>query len=131
MDVGDRWTGSAISDPLGILARPYKTVPTQELEIFLSETIGSEKIEVIVVGYPRTMRGTESEQTKKVQQMKDNLEKIFDMVKWQLWDERLSSKRAESIKRARTKEDKIMAHSVAAAFILDSYITFIQAQKSL
>jgi len=131
LDVGDKWTGSAISDPLGILARPYKTVSTAELEIFLSETIGSENIKKIVVGYPKTMRGTESEQTKKIKEVKEKLEKIFDAVPWVLWDERLSSKRAASVKKAKTKDDKKMSHSVAAAFILDSYLTFVQAQKSL
>jgi len=131
LDVGDVWTGSAISDALGILARPYKTVPTAELELFLSETIGSERIQTIIVGYPKTMRGTESAQTKKVEEMKNKLEQQFDTVEWRLWDERLSSKRAASVKQAKTKEDKKMSHSIAAAFILDSYLTFIQAQKSL
>ena len=70
LDIGDKWTGTAVSDPLGIIARPYKTVETKELEIFLSETIGSENIEKIIVGYPKTMRGTESEQTKKIRELK-------------------------------------------------------------
>jgi len=131
LDIGDKWTGSAISDALGILARPYKTVATSELELFLSETIGSENIQIIIVGYPKTMRGTESEQTKKVEEMKNKLEKVFDAVEWQLWDERLSSKRAAGIKKAQTKEDKKMSHSIAAAFILDSYLTFVQAKKGL
>ncbi|MFC1843056.1 Holliday junction resolvase RuvX [Candidatus Dependentiae bacterium] len=131
LDIGDKWTGSAISDPLGILARPYKTVETNEIEIFLSETIGSEKIEKIIVGYPKTMRGTESEQTKKIKELKEKLEKTFDLVEWQLWDERFSSKRAASVKKARTKEEKIFSHSIAASFILDSYLTFIHTQKSL
>jgi len=131
LDVGDVWTGSAISDALGILARPHKTVPTADLELFLSETIGSERIQTIIVGYPKTMRGTESIQTKKVEEMKNKLEQQFDTIEWRLWDERLSSKRADSVKRAKTKEDKRMSHSIAAAFILDSYLTFIQAQKSL
>jgi len=26
LDLGDRWVGIAISDPLGIIARPYETV---------------------------------------------------------------------------------------------------------
>ena len=131
LDIGDKWTGSAISDPLGIIARPYKTVETTELELFLSETLGSEKVQKVVVGYPKTMRGTESEQTKKIVQMKETLEKTFDLVEWELWDERLSSKRAGQLKKARTKEEKKFSHSIAASFILDSYLTFIQAQKSL
>jgi len=129
LDIGDVWTGTAICDPLGIVARPYKTVKTKELESFLSETIDSERIKKVVVGYPRTMRGTESEQTKKIKAAKEKLQKIFDMVQWELWDERLSSKRAAQLKKATTKEEKKRSHSIAASFILDSYLTFIQGQK--
>jgi len=131
LDVGDRWTGSAISDPLGIIARPYKTIETKELEVFLSETIGNENIKKIIVGYPKTMRGTESEQTKKIKELKEKLEKKFDVVEWQLWDERLSSKRAGQLKKTQTKEDKKFSHSIAASFILDSYLSYVQVQKSL
>jgi len=131
LDVGDKWTGSAICDPLGIVARPYKTVKTSDLELFLKETIDSENVKKVIVGYPKTMRGTESEQTKKVKHMKEKLEKTFDMVSWELWDERLSSKRAGQLKKVTSKEDKKFSHSVAASFILDSYLTFIQGQKHL
>ena len=31
LDIGDRWTGVAISDPLGILPRPYDTIKTAEI----------------------------------------------------------------------------------------------------
>ena len=129
LDIGDVWTGTAICDPLGIIARPYKTVKSKELERFLTEIIDSERIKKVVVGYPKTMRGTESEQTKKIRGVKEGLEKKFDMVVWELWDERLSSKRAGQLKKATTKEDKRFSHSIAASFILDSYLTFIQAQK--
>jgi len=131
LDIGDVWTGTAICDPLGIVARPYRTVKTKELEIFLSEVVDSERIKKVVVGYPKTMRGTESEQTKKIIVMKEKLENLFGQVEWVLWDERLSSKRAGQLKKTVTKEDKRFSHSIAASFILDSYLTFIQGQKSL
>ncbi|EKD23349.1 MAG: hypothetical protein ACD_82C00105G0002 [uncultured bacterium] len=129
LDIGDKWVGSAICDPLGIVARPFKTVTADRLELFLSETIGSENIKKIVVGYPKTMRGTESDQTKKIVETKERLEKIFDLVEWVLWDERLSSKMANNLKFARTKEEKVSSHSVAASFILDSYLNYLHAKK--
>jgi putative pre-16S rRNA nuclease len=77
LDIGDVWTGSAISDPLGITATPYQTVKTIQLEDFLHKTIAKEKLEHIVVGYPKTLKGTESDQTKKIVAHKELLEKKF------------------------------------------------------
>lgn len=131
LDIGDRWTGSAISDPLKMFARPYKTVKTNELEHFLEQTITQEKIEAIVVGHPKTLRGTESEQTKKTKEHKKRLEKLFPTISWHLWDERLTSKMAARIKKEKTKEDKLKGHSIAAALILESYLSYLQNRKNI
>ncbi len=129
LDIGDVWTGSAISDELGITARPYQTVKSTELTSFIHELIENEPIETIVVGYPKTMGGTESEQTKKVVLKKDELESIFPQISWVLWDERLSSKQASNIKKTKTKEDKIASHSVAAAIVLTNYLLYASIKK--
>ena len=122
LDIGDRWVGVAISDPLGILPRPYDTCKASELIIFLEKTIPKENIKTIVVGLPTTLSGTESEQTKKVIAVTDELKAFFPMIDWQLWDERLTSKQAASIKSTRTKEDKLRSHAIAASLILTGYL---------
>jgi len=122
LDLGDQWVGTAISDELGMFARPYKTVQLHELDNFLKTTIAEHNISTIIVGYPRTMRGTESDQTKKVREKKEELEKQYPAITWMLWDERLTSKQADKLKKAKTKEEKIESHSIAAAFILSSYL---------
>lgn len=129
LDVGDVWTGSAISDELGITARPYQTVKSPDLISFLHNLIETEPIGTIVVGYPKTMGGTESEQTKKVVTRKNELEGLFPQVTWVLWDERLSSKQASGLKKTKTKDDKIASHSVAAAIILTSYLMYASREK--
>ena len=131
LDIGDAWTGTAISDPTATFARPYQTVKTKELEQFLTKKIESESLKQIVVGHPKTLKGTESEQTKKIIAEKENLEKIFPTVVWILWDERLTSKMAAKTKKKKTKEDKIHSHSIAAAFILDSYLIYLQNHKNM
>lgn len=123
-DIGDAWTGIALSDPMGIIAKPYKTIAAKELFEYLPELLKTEPIGTIVIGYPKTMRGTESEQTKKIVTIKEQLEKQFPSITWVLWDERLSSKRASSLKQARTKEEKIKSHAIAAAYILESYLVY-------
>lgn len=128
LDIGDRWIGVAISDPLGILPRPYDTFKTHELYASLEKVIEKERIVTIVVGLPTTMRGTESDQTKKIIALFDELKNHFSTIEWQLWDERLSSKQAARIKTSKSKEDKIKSHAIAAAVILSGYLEYKRFQ---
>lgn len=128
LDIGDVWIGIAISDALGMFARPYKTVRSHELDTTLKQLFATEPIEAVVIGYPKTMRGTISEQTKKVEQEKERLTLLFPNKTFILWDERLSSKRANTLKQAKTPEQKQQSHAIAAAFILSSYLEFKRPQ---
>jgi len=128
LDLGDVWIGSAISDGLGISCRPYQTVQLSELESFLTKTLSQEPISTVVVGYPKTIgAGTESDQTKKIVTLKEELEQKFGQVSWVLWDERLSSKRAEQARQGhfKDKEEKRLGHSIAASFILQTYLDYL------
>lgn len=127
LDIGDAWTGIAISDALGMVARPYTTVAAHKISAALTDILKKEQISTVVVGYPKTMKGNESEQTRKVIAHKEVLEKEFPMLTWLLRDERLSSKRASNLrteqgKKTKTAEEKLKGHALAAAFILDSYL---------
>jgi len=125
LDLGDVWTGTAMSDPLKIIATPYKTVKTELLIPFLQSLFTKEKISTVVVGYPRTMRDTESLQTKKVLAQKEIIEQAFPDKKYILWDERLSSKAARAIQGKKAKSDGAQEHSIAAAVILQTYLQFL------
>jgi putative Holliday junction resolvase len=124
LDIGDRWVGVAISDPLGILPRPYDTFKTAELYSALEKVIEKERISTIVVGLPTTMKGTESDQTKKVIMMAEELKNHFPQIEWKMWDERLTSKQAARIKTTKSKEDKIKSHAIAAAIFLSTYLEY-------
>jgi len=124
LDLGDAWVGTALSDELGITARPYRTIKANELDSFLQTVIPQEQIETIVIGYPITMRGTESAQTKKIVAEKERLETLFPTIQFKLFDDRLSSKQASTIRQATTKEAKIASHSLAAAVVLTTYLMF-------
>jgi len=137
LDLGDKWVGTAISDTLGLTCKPHQTVKLKETADFLKKTITDEEIKTIVVGYPKTSKGTQSAQTLRVVKQKEELEhqinKIFPgQIQWVLWDERLSSKRAEQIlpKKIKSPKNKQQSHSVAAAFILQSYLDYLATQKS-
>lgn len=126
LDIGDKWTGCAISDASKILAKPLKTISTTDLATGLAEVLKKEPVTIVVIGHPITMQGKASEQTAKIVKTKDNLCNIFKDMKFILWDERLSSQRAKLVGTVKNKEEKIKSHSIAAAFILDSYLQFIR-----
>lgn len=125
LDLGDVWTGTALSDPLKILAKPFKTIKTPELFDFLHQILTTEQIDTILIGYPRTMKGTESLQTKKVVEQKELIEQTFPQIKIILWDERLSSKAARTIQGKKSRTDSQHEHSIAAAVILQTYLQFL------
>lgn len=124
LDIGDQWTGVAISDELGMFARPYTTIQADDLFSFLTEILKKETITKIIIGYPITMRGTISEQTKKIIATKESLEQQFPALSFIFQDERLTSKHAAALKKTRTKEEKLANHARAAAFILSNYLDF-------
>jgi putative Holliday junction resolvase len=126
LDLGDVWTGTAMTDPMKIIARPHITIKTVALFTFLDELFAKDKVDTIVIGYPRTMKGGESEQTKKVLVQKEAIAQKYADKKIILWDERLSSKSARAIqgKKART-DTKQQEHSIAAALILQTYLQSI------
>jgi len=120
LDLGDTWTGTALSDGSKMFARPFKTVKTIDLNNFLEATFKEEKIDTVVVGYPQTLKGTESAQTKKIIEQKEALEKLYSDKIWILWDERYTSQHAKDIQGK--KQDKHQVHSIAAALILETYL---------
>src|SRR5687768_4219323 len=118
LDIGDQWIGVAISDQHLIVATPDTTVKNEDLISFLRDYIVKNEIQTIVVGLPITLRGRESDQTKKT---KDTLEKLkieFPAITFIAFDERFSSQKAASVQSHKgksleqLKEDKIKSHAI-------------------
>jgi len=126
LDLGEAWVGVALTDPLRFFAKPYTTIMASDLESGLAKIFQQEKISIIVVGYPKTMQGKESDQTRSVIATKEKLELLFANYRWILWDERLSSKQARCLKNPKNKEEKLHQHAIAAAIILESYLPFLE-----
>ncbi len=77
LDIGDQWVGSALSDSIGLLAKPYKTIQAATLEQFLVDSFKAEPIDTVVIGYPITMRATKSMQTEAIIKKKKSWKKSF------------------------------------------------------
>lgn len=129
LDLGDKWTGIALSDPSLFFAHPYKTVETKDIVTTIQQMIDHEELTEIVVGYAQTMKGTHSAQTETILVQTEILKKQFLQLRWHLWDERMTSQQAAKLKKAKTKEQKLQRHAIAAAIILQMFLDFRAMQQ--
>ncbi len=72
----------------------YKTLPTRELLDFLPSWIEERRPDIIVIGMPYNIDGTESIHCKRVRKFAIELEKNFPTKKIVLHDERLTTSEA-------------------------------------
>lgn len=125
LDLGDRRIGVAISDALGMLARPLEVFErTSRAADFdhINDLITRHCVDAVVVGLPLNMDGTEGPQAVWVREYSDALAETL-AVPVHLWDERLTTEEAEDILRAQGKPPaKDWIDAVAAAVILRSYL---------
>jgi putative Holliday junction resolvase len=127
LDLGTKTLGIAISDRLGLIANPYKTIKYNNEEGLLKELdniITKEQVTKIVLGNPKNMNNSEAFATNRSLLFKEALEKRYNLEVI-LIDERLSTKEAENILIAsdmRRDKRKTVIDSVAAMIILESYL---------
>ena len=133
VDLGLKRVGLAISDPSGTLARPLRTIERGPSDTtaaaVLAEAVAAlgaedEGVEVIVVGLPKRLDGSDTEQTLHVRRMVDRLRAVI-AAPVVLQDERLSSHEADS-RLALTERDwrkrKARLDAASAAVILQDYL---------
>jgi len=126
IDYGDSRIGLAMSDPLKIIASPFKTIRNEGnekcLQVFQS-LIKEKDVEAIVVGFPIGLKGQETAQTKKVREFVDLLYALKLPIR--LEDERLSSVSAEKSmiqQNIKTGHNKGLIDRRAAAIILQQFL---------
>jgi putative Holliday junction resolvase len=133
IDYGARRIGLALSDATATLASPWRLVqrPPSEAEtlrVMIGEirTLAADDdgLEAVVVGWPRRLDGSPTDQTAIVQAFASALKAQLD-IPVILQDERLSSVEAES-RLARRETDwrkrKAKLDAVAASVILQDYL---------
>ncbi len=127
LDLGTKTLGLAISDRLGLIANPYKTIKfnnKEELLISLDEIINKEQITKIVLGNPKNMNNSETIASKRSIDFKNIIEKRYNL-EVVLVDERLSTQEAEKIlisgDMSRSKRKNVI-DKMAATIILANYL---------
>jgi putative Holliday junction resolvase len=133
VDYGQRRIGLALSDPTGMLARPWKTIPRVGGAAKTATSLASEiarlraeddGLAVVVIGLPRRLNGSDTDQTAAVQKLASSLRHKIS-VPVVLQDERLTSREAESILAQRIKDwrkRKPLLDAASAAVILQDYL---------
>jgi putative Holliday junction resolvase len=131
LDVGERRTGVAISDPTGTLARPLRSLERGSRgEDFaaVAAMVAEHEVGVIVVGQPIGLDGTQGPQAQRMARYAEAMAAQVP-VEVILWDESLTTVTAEEIMRQTLSEKKRRRargsgelDSFAAAVILQSYL---------
>lgn len=137
LDYGTKTVGVAVSDPLEITAQPLETIERKSagklrqtlarIEAIIEEYGAAgqqEKIEKIVLGYPKNMNNTEGDRCEATVSFKNDLERRtgLEVV---LWDERLTTVEVERIlmdSGVRRENRKTYIDKMAAAVILQNYL---------
>ncbi len=123
LDPGDRRTGVAVSDELGLYAHPRPAIHSRgegQLVDAVVRVAAAEAVTEVVVGLPLSMSGEDSGQTVHVRSLVDQLRHRLT-VPVSTWDERLSSVQAARTVRDGRKRTGA-SDSAAAAVILQAVL---------
>ena len=127
IDFGERRIGLALSDPMGIIAKPFKIIDRKKTIDYISEILITSKennAKIIVVGLPLTLKGKQSKQTEVVQKFIEELSQLGKIPVVAI-DERHSSiaaKRSLQEQGVKTGHEKGRVDETAAAIILQEYL---------
>src|SRR3954466_66995 len=135
LDIGKRRIGVAVSDPLGLVARPVRTLRSVSLNADVGNVIEVAReleAEAIVVGDPLHMSGDAGIMSDRAHKFGEAL-RAASGLPIEYCDERLTSVEAQRIlqesgvppKKARQQID-----AVAAAVILQSYLNTLKPPRS-
>ena len=127
IDYGQKRTGLAVTDPLQIIANGLTTVPTAQLEAFITDYVKREEVERIVVGLPKQMNNEDSENMKRIVPFVNQLKKKLPQIPVEMVDERFTSVLAHQAMldgglKKKARQDKALVDEISATIILQSYL---------
>jgi putative Holliday junction resolvase len=129
IDYGDAHTGVAFSDPMGVLVGSTTTIHSWRTEVVVRELarlVSENQVTELVMGFPKNMDGTDGLRADLYRDLAAQVEEATGLPVT-FWDERRTTIDAHRIlfeagqdgrKRKKTVD------SVAAALILEGYLTF-------
>ncbi|WP_162419238.1 Holliday junction resolvase RuvX [Cyclobacterium roseum] len=128
IDLGTKRTGLAVTDPLGMVANPLETIPTHNLFTYLKLYLEKEEVTAIVIGFPKSLDGKDTQMTQPVLALEKKLKRSYPAVEVVTVDERFTSKLAMQtmIEMGSSKKDRREKagnlDKISAAIILQTYL---------
>lgn len=127
LDYGLKRTGIAVTDELQIIASGLTTVDTPNLMDYLKNFFSKEKVERMLVGEPRKMDDTPSENEANIQQFLKEFVKIFPDMPVERVDERFTSKMAvkamiDGGMKKKKRRNKAIVDEISATLILQDWL---------
>ena len=127
IDYGVKRTGIAVTDELQIIASGLITVKTDELIKFLIDYTNKEQVELFIVGLPKQMNNSDSENEKHILSFLKQLKKSLPKIPIKRIDERFTSKIAfqtmiDSGLKKKQRRNKGLVDEISATIILQSYL---------
>lgn len=127
VDLGKARTGIAASDKTEYLAYPVEVISEYNRERLLAKVADKArelKAELVVVGLPKNMDGSEGESARNAREFAEKLSEEIDS-EVRLWDERCTTITAHGYMNdtnTRGKKRKAVIDEVAAVVILQSFL---------
>lgn len=133
IDYGKKRTGLAVTDPLKIIASGLTTIDTDQLIWYLKQYFAKEAVELILLGHPKRLDGSDNDITPKVEKLYGQLQKLFPNLPVKLIDERFTSKMAfqamiDSGLGRKDRQNKALVDEISATILLQGYLEGLQGQ---
>ena len=127
VDYGKKRTGLAVTDELQLIAGGLTTVATAGLVDYILNYVKKEPVERIVVGLPKQMNNTPSENMCRIEPFVNRMRKLLPDIPIEYHDERFTSVLAHQAILASgigkmARRNKELVDEVSATIILQSYM---------
>lgn len=136
IDFGRKRTGIAVTDSMKIIASGLTTVATSDLIDFLTDYFGKEPVEKVIIGLPKQMNNTPSENMRFVESFVARFRKCFPQMKIEYFDERFTSALAHQAMlsgglKKKDRQNKELVDEISATIILQDYLESRKYKNSL
>lgn len=128
LDIGEKRTGIAVTDPLGMIAQGLSTVPTSDLLPWLQNYFQNEPVQVLLWGLPKDLSGADTDGTIHAVQTAAAISRRFPELTLEPVDERFSSSLAfqgllDAGAKRKKRREKGLLDKMAAVQLLQTYLT--------